>query len=649
MKTRKIYVIGGSSVALMIACVLVLFMVHIRLQAPMRALDAYAHALNEKEYTALYATVDTRITKEEFVKQMKQVYRDIKMKNFTVTINDCKRQDGKTILHYNVRMDTIAGRVHYKNTVAIVKKNGKYKMRWDRSQIYPTLHKDTHIAIRTLMGQRGSIFDRNGVALASQGSVFRIGLVAGYMNNKVASYKALANVLDMEYESVQAKMSAKWIKKGMFVPVKTIDAQQKNKLNDALHRISGISIQKSSARIYPYGDMCAHITGYVQTISAQERKEHAKDDYAANSFIGKTGLEQVFEKDLRAKKGYAIDIVDDENNYVSTIAKKEAIPGKDITTTIDIRAQKAVYDQLKNDKGAGIMLDAHTGEVLAMVSMPAFDPNDFVLGITTKQWNTLANSAATPLMDRVTSTYAPGSTFKAITGAIGLDSHTITPDTTRAKCDRWQKDASWGAYYVTTTQAYPEPSNLANAYKYSDNIYFAQLANAIGVKTFSKYLDQIGFHSKIDFPFAVQQASYGAMDNDQTLAATGFGQGQLQISPLQLCMLYTAYKNDGSILQPYLIYDGHKQKIYKKNAYRKDTATTVFNDLQKTMDYYGENPTHAAGKTGTAQAKNGKQEIGWLCAINDKISITLMIDDTKNIGESRYIIPKMHAVLQNYS
>lgn len=150
----------------------------------------------------------------------------------------------------------------------------------------------------------------------------------------------------------------------------------------------------------------------------------------------------------------------------------------------------------------------------------------------------------------------------------------------------------------------------------------------------------------MDFPFTVAKSTYGdELENAQKLAATGYGQGDLLVSPLHLTALYTAYVNDGSILQPYLVYEDGKAKTMVKNAYSAATAKTVFKDLQASMSGYGNNPTKAAGKTGTAQVNHGEQEIGWLSAVNDNIAVTVMIDDTKDIGESHYVIPKVQSIL----
>ena len=471
-------------------------------------------------------------------------------------------------------------------------------------------------------------------------------MIAGKLGNEADTVSAMARVLDVSEDSIKKALSASWVQADMFVPIKTVTAAKRADIIEELRKIDGASVQEAIGRVYPYGEMTAHVTGYVQNVTAEDLEKHKNEGYTATSIIGKSGLESIYESKLKAVSGCKIIILDENGNLKDTVAEQKAKDGQDIRTTIDIEAQRSAYNQLKKDAGSGVIMNSRTGEVLALVSTPAYDPNDFAMGMDTKTWDSLNNNKQKPLLNRFVSTYCPGSTFKAITGAIALDSKTITPDTAFEKTDKWQKDSSWGKNYVTTTQSYTEPSNLKNAYIYSDNIFFAQVADKIGTETFTSYLDKIGFRKQLDFPFTVAKSTYGdELENAQKLSASGYGQGDLLISPLHLTALYTAYVNDGSILQPYLVYEDGKTKTMVKNAYSAATAKTVFEDLQASMSGYGDNPTNAAGKTGTAQVNHGEQEIGWLSAVNDNIAVTIMIDDTKEIGESHYVIPKVQSIL----
>lgn len=648
---KKPWIIGGVIAAVAVIAV-VAFLLLRGGSKPESVLNEYTDLLKKGNYKEMYSLISSDAKKkwneDDFVKRNKNIYEGIDATDFNMEIKDSTDVDAGTEISYHMRMKSAAGDISFDNKATIVKEDKDYRIAWDSTQIFPQLTDSDKVNVSITEGTRGSILDRNGNALAEQGSVYQVGLIAGSMKNEKDSITALAKELAISEDSVKKALSASWVQDDMFVPVKTITKQKRADIIEALRNIEGVSVQEATGRVYPYGEMTAHLTGYVQNVTAEDLEKHKNEGYTTTSIIGKSGLESIYESKLKAVSGCKVIIVDENGDLKDTVAEQKAKDGQDIRTTIDIDAQKAAYEEVKNDAGSAVVMNSHTGEMLAMVSMPAYDPNDFAMGMDTKTWDSLNNNKQKPLLNRFVSTYCPGSTFKAITGAIALDSKTITSETTFDKTDKWQKDSSWGKNYVTTTQSYSEPSNLKNAYIYSDNIFFAQVADKIGTETFTSYLDKIGFGKQLDFPFTIAKSTYGEeLENAQKLAATGYGQGDLLISPIHLTSLYTAYVNDGSILQPYLVYEDGKAKTMVKNAYRADTAKTVFTDLQAAMSGYGDNPTNAAGKTGTAQVNNGKQEIGWLSAVNDKIAVTVMIDDTKDIGESHYVIPKVQHILNN--
>lgn len=312
--------------------------------------------------------------------------------------------------------------------------------------------------------------------------------------------------------------------------------------------------------------------------------------------------------------------------------------------------QVAGYDKIlaHQDSGSLTAMNPKTGEVLALVSAPAYDPNDFSLGMSDATWKALNEDVQTPLMNRFASAYTPGSTFKAITAGIGLDTNTIRPEEAfdKAKDWKWQADDSWGDYYVTTMKEYSEPSNLRNALINSDNIYFAQLATRIGTDTLAKKLTALGFESSLEFDIPLTSSTYGengSIAKGSALADTGFGQGKLQVNPLHLTALYSVFGNDGSIMRPYLNQkDEKKQSIWLQDAFTKDSSTIIFEDLEAVMSAYqvSKEGMRIGGKTGTAEV--GEEQLGWVSLVtieeNTPISLTLMIENAKAKGGSVYTL-----------
>ena len=221
---------------------------------------------------------------------------------------------------------------------------------------------------------------------------------------------------------------------------------------------------ENGEREYPYGEIAAHLVGYIRGISAEELQEHKGEGYTESSVIGKTGLESAFEDRLRGKNGTGIYIVDANENTLKTIAETDIEDGEDIKTTIDIELQKEIFNEFDGDNGFSVAMNPKTGEVLAMVSTPSFDSNQFITGFTDEEWNTLSSDINTPMFARYESTWAPGSSFKPVTGAIGLTTNSFTANENFGTSGTsWQNNSSWGDYKVTTLTTYSGAANLKNA------------------------------------------------------------------------------------------------------------------------------------------------------------------------------------------
>ena len=425
---------------------------------------------------------------------------------------------------------------------------------------------------------------------------------------------------------------------------------------------------ENGQREYPYGEVASHLVGYIRGITAEELEAHKGEGYTESSLIGKTGLELAFEDRLRGKNGTGIKIVDANENIIESIAETDVEDGEDVKTTIDITLQENIFNEFDGDNGFSVAMNPKTGEVLAMVSFPSFDSNNFVTGFTDAEWNKLSNDENTPMFARYESTCAPGSSFKPVTGAIGLntDSFTASEDFGTSGLS-WQKDSSWGDYKITTLTTYGGKANLRNALIYSDNIYFAKAALKIGAKTLSEQLTKIGFNKSVDFPVSMSASQYSDSDtfsSEIQLADSGYGQGKVLVNPLHMASIYSAFVNDGNMIKPVLEYNGEAEYLVE-DAFSKQTADEIRDDLVQVVE--NSNGTgHAAkisgvtmaGKTGTAELKASKdengEELGWFNTIvvsddDDEQLLTInMVENVENRGGSHYLLPKVKNIVQNY-
>ena len=550
MKDKKKWIIGISICVLLI--VSVFFMFH-QGKSNEQVVTEYFELLKKKDYKQMYQMLNPKTvytpTQKYFVEKYKEFYEEIDAKNIQIKILD--EQDN--VIEYLIYIDTLAGRITYRNKVGV--KNEK--IQFNKELIMDGYTEGCKIKITTYNPEkRGRILDRNGKVLAEDGKGYSIGLVKGKLNGE-NDYGQIAQYLETDVETIQKKMSASWINDDSFVPIKTVSEATKNDLiNKNILGINGVKISTVSIRTYPYDKAASHIVGYVQNVNAEDLKKHKNEGYNLTSVIGRSGIEAAYEEQLRGITSGKIDLVDKNDKVLKELCHKEVkMSPQDITLTIDIDLQQSLYNEYQNDKSASVALNPQTGEVLALVSTPSYSNNDFVLGLSTDKWNALNNESNQPLMSRYKQTYTPGSTMKPITAAIGLETKTIDPDKDLGAKDKWQKDSSWGSYYVTTLHA-PSPNNLKNAITYSDNVYFARNALNIGKDNLFKYYKNLKIGKKIPFELSLNRSQYinkNQKVSDQLIADSGYGQGQILMNPLQLASIYSAFVNNGSIYQPHIV------------------------------------------------------------------------------------------------
>ena len=659
MKDKKKWIIGISACVLLMVSV---FFVFNQGKSNEQVVAEYFELLKKKNYKQMYQMLNTKTvytpTQKYFVEKYKEFYEEIDAKNIQIKILD--EQDN--VIEYLIYIDTLAGRITYRNKVGV--KNEQ--IQFNKELIMDGYTDGCKIKITTYNPEkRGRILDRNGKVLAEDGKGYSVGLVKGKLNGE-NDYGQIAQYLETDVETLQKKMSASWINDDSFVPIKTVSEATKNDLiNKNILGINGVKISTVSIRTYPYDKVASHIVGYVQNVNAEDLKKHKNEGYNSISVIGRSGIEAAYEEKLRGITSGKIDLVDKNDKVIKELCHKEVkMSPQDITLTIDIDLQQSLYNEYQNDKSASVALNPKTGEVLALVSTPSYSNNDFVLGLSTDKWNALNNDVNQPLMSRYKQTYTPGSSMKPITAAIGLETKAIDPDKDLGAKDKWQKDSSWGNYYVTTLHA-PSPNNLKNAITYSDNVYFARSALNIGKENLFKYYKNLKIGKKVPFELALNKSQYinkNQKVSDQLIADSGYGQGQILINPLQLASIYSAFVNNGSIYQPHIVQG--QTKIWIKNVFSKETTKIIKEDLINAIA--DENGTgHAiyhdnvilAGKTGTAEIKQSQSdttgtELGWftVMTIDEKqpILMTTVVEDVKNRGGSGYVVEHTKAPLDLY-
>ena len=652
--------------------------------SPEDLLLTYMNCILQKDYDTMYNMLDVEasgnISREDFVKRNSAIYEGIEVSDLAVEITGYDKET--STVSYSTTMHTLAGEIAFDNTALFTEGEDGYRLAWIDSMIFPDLKPTDKVRVKQTKAERGDILDRNERMLAGKGTATQVGIVPGKLTDRESAIQQMAQLLDMDAQSIDKKLSQSWVKEDSFVPIKAIPKVSELQLltekpeasvikekerQDQLLTIDGAMLTDTVVRSYPLGEAAAHLVGYVQKVTAEDIEKHPGEGYTAESVIGRSGMENLFEKELKGQDGCRIYIEDSSGIMKEELAVIPVQNGKDIQLTIDAGLQATLYEQFSEDKGCSVAMDPKTGEVLALVSTPSYDTNAFILGLSTSQWTSWNEDEKMPLYNRFRQVWCPGSSLKPVVAAAGLAAGTIDPQKDYGSQGlKWQKDTSWGSYYVTTLHTY-EPVTLENALIYSDNIYFARAALDMGADEMENALSGVGFGQEIPFDIIMQKSQIsnsGKIESEIQLADSGYGQGEILVNPLHLACMYSAFVNDGNMMKPCLLYEsGEKNSYWIEDAFSGEASKTVLEAMIKVInDPHGtgyeahrENVT-LAGKTGTAEIKASKEdtsgtELGWFAvltadsSVERPILLVSMVEDVKGRGGSGYVVNKVDEVL----
>lgn len=642
--------------------------------------NIYKDKWESGDYEGMYEMLSTNskeyISKEDFLARYTNIYDGIGAENVSIEVNEDGDDEEQSSISFSINMDTSAGNIdidNYEVTMTEEEVDGDdiWTVEWDESLIFPKMTSEDKVKVSTLKSSRGEMYDRNGEGLAVNGTLLSIGIHPKEFKEENLDSKIteMAKILDMDASIIEDKLE-KNTNPDHFVPIVKLNYNDQQKLSEVL-AIKGVKQYEVDGRVYPGGEAFGALIGYMNPITAEELEELEGEGYTAQSFIGKLGLESVFEDRLRSQDGksiYISKINDGQETEQITIVKIEPKDGENIELTVDIDLQKEIYKEMNKDVGSSTAIDPKTGEVLALVSSPSVDSNLYSTYITDSQREEWNNSEISVFQNRFNNVYSPGSTFKLITASIGLDNGVIDPnEKVSIEGKQWQPDASWGDYKVTRVNEGISQVNLTDAFMHSDNIYFARTALNIGSENLIKGAEKFGFGEElpISYPIASSQITNNdKIAKDTLLANTGYGQGEVLMSPLHLALVYSSLVNDGNIMDPLLENkEDSNIGVWKENVIAKENIQTLLLGLTEVIE--NENGTgndakidgiKLAGKTGTAELKESledeeSEENGWFVAMDTEdpeIVVSMVIENVKNRGGSHHVVPKVRNIMDYY-
>lgn len=588
--------------------------------AAKKALTSFIDALADQKYSDLPAFVSedslasTGFTADEVSAKYEAIFTGIGAESFKasgieVTPND--KDSDQFNFQYNGSLTTSLGELtelSYSGTITVA--DNEAKIDWSPQLIFPGMEGQDKVSISVDNATRGEILDRNNEPLAENGTLYQLGVVPGQLgtgDEKTANIKAIAERFDLTEEAINQALGQSWVQDELFVPLKIIEPTDEMP--------TGTSLKETTGRTYPLGEAAAQLIGYLGNVTAEDIEKD--ETLASNGQIGRSGLEAAFDKELRGENGGKIAITDEDGAEKAVLLEKERADGKDIQLTIDAQAQKTAFDSLQNQAGATVVTEPKTGDLLVLASSPSYDPNKMTQGISQEDYDAYEQNEDLPFISRFATDYAPGSTFKAITGAIGLENGTIDPTQSIAIDGlKWQKDSSWGDYFVTRVTDVASV-NLKDALVYSDNIYMAQQTLSMGEDAFRDGLSKLIFGETLDLPIAMNPAQISNEDSfnsDILLADTGYGQGELLLNPIQQAAIYSVFANQGKLVYPRLVKEAEQKD---KEVFKAETIDQINQDLTAVVsDPNGTAHSLAAlniplaAKTGTAEIKEKQDEKG---------------------------------------
>lgn len=587
---------------------------------PEERLDAYIKLWEKQDYDKMYADYASEQTKQtygkkEFIERTKKLTDSLDIKELSVKRLKSPESDDQdnASLPVEISFETTAGPVSYEKQVPLTfEKQGdaeNWYINWDSSFVLKDFKKEDKVQLTTIEAKRGDLLDSNDRPLATTGTGYQVGATAGQVND----LSTLAKLLDRPVSAIEDALGASWVKDGQFVPLKTLAADDRSQLT-RLKQVDGVTVKETEVRTYPFGKATSHLIGYIGSATADDIKQ-SKETIQPGEQVGKRGLEQVLDETLRGKSGARIEIIKPDDSIVD-VAETKAKDGQDIQLTIDGTLQQQTYKTMKEDPGTAAAIDPRTGETRVLLSSPGFDPSEFTTGISQARLDALTNNPDQPLLNRFTSAFAPGSTQKPLTAAVGLKSGTLDPeqaytiDGLKTKVD---------GFNVTRIHETPDPVNLHNALVYSDNVYFAKSTlEQLGTETFTSGLQALGYGEKIPFTYpmrASQISNDGSIASDGQLMDTSYGQGQMLTNILHLASMYEIFLTDGIIYRPTLLTDEKTKQVWKQDLLDAKDAAMIRDDLYDVVHAGFPLPADipevkVAGKTGTAELKKAGEENG---------------------------------------
>jgi len=620
---------------------------------------------------------------EAFAARYRAVFRNATVVTATATVQAVLQQGTSAQAACQLSWETaLVGTLVTDTLVSLTLQDGSWRVEGSGDLIWPGLGDDNYLYMEHYIPARANIYDRNGLALAAEGTIVTIGVVPGEIEDEQAVLAALSLITGLAPEEIQATYTgrpAEW-----WTPIVDVPAQVSVDHADLLFSQPGIDAREKEGRTYWEQGVAPHAVGYVAPMPAEKLETYRARGYRGDEWVGVTGLEGWGEPYLAGRHGGTLYLMSAAGEILSVLAEREAVPSRAIHTTLDRPFQQQVQNILGDRKGAIVALDVHTGAVLAMASGPSFNPNAFVGPTGGAERSAILSNLNRPLLNRATQGLYPcGSVFKIVTMAAALESADMTADTT-FWCPGYWEGLGPGARKGCWKEEGHGNISFEDALTASCDVTFYEVGlalDSVGADVLPSFARSFGLGVATGIEGVAEEvqpmpdpawkvATYGENWGVGDTVNLSIGQGYLGVTPLQVTRMMAAVANGGTLYRPYLVQripaaDAEHPEIVSQPQVdgtlpvsAEHLATIQQALLGVTTSPIGTAPHRfeglsvaVAGKTGTAEAPGAdSMPHSWFAAYAPaaapEIAVVVMVE---NAGEgSSVAAPMVRQVMEAY-
>jgi penicillin-binding protein 2 len=411
---------------------------------------------------------------------------------------------------------------------------------------------------------RGTMYDRNGLMMVDSRPAFNVSVLRQEVTDRHALFTRLSQLLGIDPRQLEARWQS-----GQSLPgyqplplLEDIDRATMEIVQEHGIELPGVIVEGKPLRAYPYGPVAAHLLGYLGEITQEDLRRPEFSGYRSGSLVGKVGLERLFEEQLRGEDGYRLIEVNVRGREQRQVTTRKPVPGRRLILALDAKVQAAAEKAFGEEAGAAVALDVRNGDVLALVSLPAFDPAQFASSISADEWRALVEDPRHPMQNKVLrGQYPPGSTFKIAVAMAALEAGVATPETT-VNCSG---GITLGAHEFRCWNKSGHGSvDLRRALKESCDVWFYRVGMQVGIDRIAAMSHRLGLGQPLGFPFGAERGGlipdrewkkerFGTGWYDGETVICAIGQGYVLTTPLQLASMAAAIANGGSVWQPQVV------------------------------------------------------------------------------------------------